>query len=384
MLKTSISLKVPLIFIVILFISVSKIIALEVAPFTLVSARSAALGGVHAALADDFSSLFSNPAGFVGADQELSVAELSITAYGPLFDIIDSTSSFLQDGGDLDISGVIGPHGLKTGLTATGPLSFGWVGRGLGFGIFNRSAMAASAQGVSINAQASEDLILVGGYAFRFSPAGGHDIDIGFLAKGFLRGSLNLEGSILTVTDMFEDDLLSGKPFLSTAGVGLDLGLRYEFVRTIAAGLVCRDVYSPALVTTYASVQDFIDGVSSSDADYGQILPRLDFGLLYTPRFSFIERIVSGIVIAADYRDFLDLTALIPRNPILNVALGIELTVLDVLSLRAGIADALPSAGFGIDLTFMRLDFAMRGIEFGLDPGYDPVFAMDLGLTFRY
>lgn len=357
--------------------------ALEITPFTISSARANAIGGVHAALADDFSALFSNPAGFVSAKNELSVAELTLEAYGPLFDLVDSVSTYLKDG-QLDLSGLVGSRGLTTGLDIVGPLSFGWVGRGLGFGVFNRSNLSAAAQGMDISAIASEDLLLVGGYAFRFSPGGGHDIDLGFLAKGFLRGSFELESSILTVTDLFSGDIMATRPFTSTAGVGLDVGLRYGFANTIAAAVVCRDAYSPALVTSYSSINSFLSSGGTPTADYGTIAPRLDFGIVYTPRFPFLERFLSGFVVAVDYRDILDLFALIPRNPILNVAVGMEVVLLDVLSLRAGISEALPSAGFGLDMKFMRLDFAMRGIEYGLDPGFNPVFAMDLGLLFRY
>ena len=371
------------VFLALAFNTYVTINALEVKPFLITSARENAMGGTHAALADDFSALFSNPAGFVSAKNELSVAELTIEAYGPLFDLIDSTSTYLKSG-KLDLSGLVGKRGLQTGLDLVGPLSFGWVGRGLGFGVFNRSNIGASAQGMTIGADASEDMLLVGGYAFRFSPGNSHDIDIGFQAKGFLRGSLALESSILTVTDMFSGDIASTRPFTSTAGVGLDLGIRYEFAKTLAAALVCRDVYSPALVTNYSSINAFLKGGSTATSAYGTIDPQLDFGVEYKPRFPVLERYITGLVFALDYRDLLDLFSLIPRHPILNVGFGVELVLLDVLSFRAGISDALPCAGFGLDLKFMRFDFTMRGIEYGLDPGFNSIFAMDLGLLFRY
>jgi hypothetical protein len=90
------------------------------------------------------------------------------------------------------------------------------------------------------------------------------------------------------------------------------------------------------------------------------------------------------MTVMADYRDILDFTSLISRNPILNIGAGLELTVLNVLSFRVGITDALPSFGLGLDLTFMTLDFAIRGKELGLDPGIQPVYGLDLGLLFRY
>lgn len=358
--------------------------AAEVAPFVILSPRANAMGGTHAALADDFSALFSNPAGFVSAREELSIAQLTFEAYGPLFDLADAATTYMKDG-ELNLSDLVGERGMKTGLDMAGPLSFGWVGRGLGFGFFNRTNVAADASGTGIEAVVSEDLMLVGGYAFRFAPRDGDTLDIGFLAKGMLRGTSLSEASILTVTDLFEDFSLSTAPFTLTAGVGLDVGLRYEYRKTMTGALVCRDLYSPVSVTDYDSVDAFLNGsVTEPTTSSKTIDPQWDIGFLYTPHLPVLERYLSGMVIAVDYRDVFGMFDLIPRNPILNLGLGVEAVFLDVLSLRAGIGDALPSLGFGLDMRFMRLDFAMRGIEFGLDPGYDPVFAMDLGLLFRY
>jgi hypothetical protein len=359
--------------------------AADVAPFVIPSPRANAMGGTHAALADDFSALFTNPAGFVSAREQLNIAQLTFEAYGPLFDLADATSTYLKDG-ELNLSGLVGERGMKTGLDMAGPLSFGWVGRGLGFGFFNRSKLAADASGTGIEAVVSEDLMLVGGYAFRFNPRDGDFLDLGFLAKGMLRGTSLSEASILTVTDLFEDFSLSTAPFTLTAGVGLDVGLRYEYRKTLAGAIVCRDLYSPVSVTDYASVDAFLNGSDPGEATTSSktIDRQWDLGFLYTPHLPVFERYLSGVVIAVDYRDVFGMFDLIPRNPILNLGVGAEVVFLDVLSLRAGIGDALPSLGFGLDMRFMQLDFTMRGIEFGLDPGYDPVFAMDLGLLFRY
>lgn len=360
----------------------SSVAAVDVAPFTIPSARANAMGGIHAAVADDFQAIFVNPALFVDAGPEVSVAALSVGVYGPVFDMVDSAQTYL-DTEKLDFSGLIGPHGLQTGIDVSGPLSFGYVGQGLGFGVFNRSYADAGARGLTLDARVNEDLLLAGGYAFRFAPRSGHIVDAGFLAKGFLRGSLPIESSVLTVTEI--GDPYSEKPFDSIAGVGLDLGLRYDFARLFSAAVVCRDLYSPAVVTTYSSAEAFIEGTDEDPTSkYGQIRQRLDIGFSYSPRIELLERYISGLVLALDYHDILDLYELIPRNPILNIGLGVELQVLDVLSLRAGIADALPSAGFGLDMRFARLDFTMRGRELGYDPGYMPVFAMDLDLLFRY
>jgi hypothetical protein len=357
----------------------------SIAPFLFPSARSAALGGSHVALTDDFSSLFSNPAGFLAVKEEFSAAELSASAYGPIFDIADAVISYTGSSGNLDISGIVGKNGLVAGIDIGGPLAFGWVGRGLGFGFFNRTVLGASTAGVAIRALAREELLMTGGYAFNLIQKGSHTLDMGFLGKGFIRGYLALNSSIFTVTDIVSGNPLETKPFNTIAGVGVDLGARYDFSKTLAAALVCRDVYSPGLVTKYASSMDFLNGKPAvGSGSYASLAPQLDFGLQYALRSPIIDKYFSKAILLLDYRNILDLFVPLPRNPILNIGLGAEIEILDALTLRAGIGDALPSMGFGIDFTFMKLDFAMRGVELGIDPGIQTTYALDLGLLFRY
>jgi hypothetical protein len=184
------------------------------------------------------------------------------------------------------------------------------------------------------------------------------------------------------VGDLFDDPL--DVPLKTALGIGADLGIKYTHAETFSAALVCFDPYSPAMVTSYHSASGFFDGDNSSGTDYAVVTPRIDVGFKYRIRSTFLDKYISNFVILADYHDFLDLAALIPRNPILNVGLGAELRVLEVLSFRIGICDALPAAGFGLDLKFMQLDCSIYGRELGLDPGIHPVYGLDLGLLFRY
>lgn len=381
----AIAIKRRILLVLVLALGVLRVGAETVSPFTLPSARLGALGGRHGTLTDDFTTLFTNPAGFVGVKEQFSAAQISASAYGPLFDIADVLVNYLGSSGALDISKIVGPGGLATGLSLGGPVSFGWVGRGLGFGIFNRTTMDAVTLGSTLKAVPAEELLITGGYAFRVFDKNNQVIDAGFLGKGFFRGTLGLQSSIFTVTDLFSGDPLGSRPFTTVAGVGVDLGVKYDLAKTFDAALVWHDAYSPALKSTYASTADFISGKQPiSTPSYVIVSSGLDLGVSYTPKAPQLDQYVSRLSFYLDYRDMLNLFALIPRNPILNVGLGIEAVVLDALSLRAGITDALPALGFGIDFTFMRLDFAMRGVELGLDPGVQPTYAIDLDLLFRY
>ena len=352
-------------------------------PFVMPSARFGALGGPHTAMGDDFYSLFLNPAAFVDVDDEFSVAEITLSTYGPVLELIDLFRDNEGSTEDLDISGLIGKGGFAAGFDLGGPVSLGWVGRSLGLGIFTRTRTTAAVTGVKLKPVVSGELLFVGGYAFKILNAGSHQLNAGFLGKGFFRGALNLEAHIFDAAAILDDPL--DKPFGSYLGLGLDLGAKYSYRDDLSFGLVCYDAYSPALFTPYDSFNDFSGKAGSSEkGSYATVKRRLDAGAAYQIRSVFLDRYISRLVVMADYHDILDLMSLIPRNPILNVGLGVELTLLNALTFRAGIADALPAFGFGLDLTFMILDFAIRGRELGLDPGIMSVYAMEIGLLFRY
>ncbi|MDR1900843.1 MAG: hypothetical protein LBQ88_00980 [Treponema sp.] len=352
-------------------------------PVFIPNARSAALGGIHTGLGDDFYTIFTNPASFVGIEDQFSAGELSLSVYGPIFEIIDLARNALDSGNNLDISGITGAAGFTAGFDMAGPVSLGWVGRGLGLGIFNRTKAKASMTGTTVRPLLLEDILLVGGYSFRFIDKKNHILDAGFLGKGFYRGSLEFKTSVFDAMSMFDDPM--NNEFKTYLGLGVDLGLRYTFADNLTFALVCYDVYSPTLVTVYDSLNDFIDKkYPSSSGNYATVYRCLNAGIKYRIRSEFLDRYISNLIILADYRDMLDLFAPIPRNPILNIGLGVELLALNVLSLRAGITDALPAAGFGIDFGITRFDCAIHGKELGLDPGVQPVYAFDIALLFRY
>jgi hypothetical protein len=108
----------------------------------------------------------------------------------------------------------------------------------------------------------------------------------------------------------------------------------------------------------------------------------LSIGVQYTPPLGFLEFYIRGLKLMLDYRDSLDFlthpdTAV---NPLLKVGFGIELQVLEVLWLRAGMTEGLLSAGFGLDYGLVRVHFAMFGSEQSIEPGLRSVFNIALGI----
>jgi hypothetical protein len=173
------------------------------------SARTAAVGGTHVTVTDDLSSLFSNPAGFISAEPQISLAEISVGMSGPIFDI----AGLVIQGMDQDFSALLASEtvlNLVSRLYAAadilGPISFGYLGKGLGFGFFNTTDVTFSSNSpLTITAQAGEQVTLAGGYALRIplTEDSAHALDLGVLLKGSLRGEVKLTRSLLELPDVF-------------------------------------------------------------------------------------------------------------------------------------------------------------------------------------
>ena len=359
-------------FVLLLFI-VLPLDAENLKPFVMPSARASGFGGIHAAQGDDFSAIFSNPASFTGISRQFSASELTISIYGPVIEMLDMG---LNRSGD--ISSLVDSVDFAVGFDIGGPVAIGVVSDGFGIGFFNRTAADVVTVLNSLEyyfvSRAWEEVLLVAGYSFRVLDRSSHSFDIGFLGKGFYRMLVDLNAETGDLGTMVDDALESH------FGVGIDLGIKYCFDNTFTLALVGYDAFSPALVTKY---EQFTDYGSGGTLSYGNVKPRLALGVLYNLKIEFLERYFSDFMLMADCRDFIDLF-IKDRHPLLNFSLGMEITLLKALKLRAGLADFLPSGGFGIDMKYMKLDVAVRGKQLGTAPGEKTVFAFDVGCLFRY
>jgi hypothetical protein len=315
---------------------------------------------------------------------------------GPVFALTDATLGALGGGAD-PMSALLAnlpsllddSNRLYIALDLGGPLSFGFVGKGLGFGMFNRSYATVNVSSLLYSSfSVREEILLAGGYAYRFELPGKNAIDAGIMPKGFLRGEVSWTGTMLDLATSLSDmqAFMGTMPFTVTTGIGFDLGLRWSYDDLLAVGIACRDAYSPVSVSSYTNLNGFLgDSKASFVSKAPGLMPAdLSVGFLYAPSFELLTRLGTDISFMVDYGDIFDLFAPIPRNPVLNLGIGTEFTMLEILTLRAGIKDALPAIGVTIDLAFMDVSFAMFGRELGLDPGMRPVYNLLLSLDFVY
>jgi hypothetical protein len=358
------------------------------------SARIDALGGQHAALADDISVLLSNPAGYRSAPPQFSVAELTANLSGPVFSIADIILRIM--GGASLTTLILEPDvqrllsSMSTGMTINGPLALGYIGEGLGFGFFNSTGMNFATRGTvpTVTAELKEDLLFVAGYGFRIPLPERlqSTLDLGFSVKAFTRAGIRWSESILSFTSVITNPTqILSQPFNLDVGFGLDLGALYTWNKLISVGLVARNLYTPVLRNSYASVNSFTSG-SAAATSYGIAPLDLSLGILYTPHIAFLEAYMSSPKIMLDYSDMVDFlthpdTA---TNPFLHLGLGAEVTMLDVLAVRAGFGDGYFSAGVGINLAAFRIDVTMFGRELSTEPGLRPSYNLIMSFLFRY
>ena len=358
------------------------------------SARMSALGGPHAALADDFSSLFNNPAGFSSVKPEMSLAEITTHLQGPVFDILSVIAS--SGGGDAE-SILLSPsvldllQGLYASMGLLGPVAFGYVGNGLGFGIFTSTDIVfANSAPLMLSASAAEQLTICGGYTFHIpipeeSP---HSLDFGIMLKGILRGELVFSRSFLELPALFSSfspETFLQEPFMFTTAIGFDLGARYSFRDVLSFGLAARNIYTPTLINSYTTMDGFLKSTEVPVKSTGLVPFDLSFGVVFSPVLGTLSRIFTDFKVLLDYNDILDFV-LRPAeavHPILHLGLGLELTLLDILSIRGGFYQGLFSAGLGLNLTIFTLNLSMFGSELSTEPGLNPVYNIMLGLEFR-
>ncbi|MFW5717938.1 MAG: hypothetical protein ACOC0E_10890, partial [Spirochaetota bacterium] len=244
--------------------------------FSIPSSTTAALGGPHRAWADGFPVLFTNPAGLLDLEPRFSYSELTVSASGPIFSIAGIVAQGLG-GGDLgtllaspSVQSLL--SGIDARFSITGPVSFGYVGAGMGFGIFNDTQLLVVSRGVSsLELRLGERFVLRGGYALDvpLPESLNSRLGVGVGLKGFVRGDAVVSTTLLTLPSLFESlgpDLLIDAPFELISGIGIDAGIRFVWSDLVAGALTVDNLYSPSAVVEYSSVSGFADGTASAGA----------------------------------------------------------------------------------------------------------------------
>ncbi len=359
--------------------------------FRVVSPRARALGGYHAAMADDFYTMFSNPAGFRSVERTINLARIGGHASGQGFRLLEHA---LDE--DLDAEAVFGDDGAAedllgghAALEVTGPLAFGYAGNGAGFGLFNSTGAVVAADAVgATELVVREHLVMRGGYAFRL--AGAREslptVDAGLTLNAFVLGEGRDTVQPLDVPDLIDDPFQTVQgdlPFALRTGVGLSVGLLVDWGGDFAVGITADNVYAPRFGFEYESLGAFMngdgDGEEYTDLDLAPL--DLSFGVAGDVPIGPLAPYIDGVRLFLDYRDALDFVVLDHADhPLLKLSLGSEVTVLDIVDLRFGLGRGLPAVGVGLDLEFLSVNGAVYGAELSSQPGGNPVYNVAFGI----
>jgi hypothetical protein len=319
------------------------------------------------------------------------VSELTLQAAGPIFDITSILIEALNGG---SVESLITTSGILSGLYASlnlaGPISFGYIEEGIAFGLFNWVEMNfQESAALTYSARIRENFLVGGGYSYRFPfPARSkNDLDIGLFAKVLLRGDVLAEKDMLGLVSVFSDplSLLLSEPYSFSFAVGFDAGIRYSFDDLITVGIACRDAYTRNFKYTYSSLTAFM--ADEAPAKENAPLPLdLSAGVVFTPHLRYLNRWFSALKFMLDYNDILGAVthADTVKHWILNLSFGMEIELMQVLSVQCGLSQGLFTSGLSLDLTIFRFYLSMFGTEASIEPGLKPVYNVMIGIDFSY
>jgi hypothetical protein len=352
-------------------------------PFHFKSPRSDGLGGIHAALADDFDTIFVNPAGFTTAENQFSVAAFNLT-----FNDIDTILRMLSsDFADTSIYADKLKNRFDAGFDIGGPLAIGYIEDNFGLGLMNHQYLKVWWDRNDIfvvNANIVEEIAF---YAGQSMPIPNFErtmvFTLGYTVKPAVRFVFAPRDiQLIDFRHILQN--FQNEPFETQLSLGLDLGILISFFDTVYLSGVYRDVLTPVLVGRYANFAEFANSSLPPDMTLEWIKPTYDFSICIRTRNTIIYEVLEDLVFTADYHGLNNLLENKDRDPLLDIGAGVELRLVRAFRLRVGWQQMLPGGGLGIDLGWAKLDIAIFGETFGdhID-GYQTV-SFSFGLSFRY
>ncbi|MDR0638859.1 MAG: hypothetical protein LBG27_08175 [Spirochaetaceae bacterium] len=328
------------------------------------SPRSNGMGGNHAALADDFETLFVNPAGITTAEDQFSVAAFDLTVHD-----IDTTLRLISTNfSDPAVYAARIKNYYESGFNSNGPLMIGSIRNDAGWGLLNRQYLKIWWERDNIfvvHANMVEEAAFYFGRSFpirnfeetvTFTP--------GFTVKPNFR-VIFAPRNIPAVDFRHILRNLQEQPFEFQAGLGVNVGFLLSFSDMVYFSAVSNDLLSPLYVTHYASYADYAEGISPTTTGIAFLRPSYDFSACFRTKNVFPGDIVRDIVFTVDYHLTSDTLENANRNLLLDIGAGIELQILRALWIRVGWQQMLPGGGFGIDFGWMKVDVAVFGETFG-------------------
>jgi hypothetical protein len=347
------------------------------------SPRSNGMGGIHAALADDFETIFVNPAGFTTAEDQFSVAAVDATVHD-----IDTTLRLINTSfSDPAIYINRIKNHYESGFNSNGPLVIGSIKGNSGWGILNRQYLKIwwdRSDIFVVNANIVEEIALYLGRSF---PISNFEETVTFTPGFTIKPNYRIvfaprEIFIFDFRHVFRN--LQEQPLELQTGINVNAGLLLSFIDMVYFSVVFNDLLMLFYAGRYATYADYANGVPPSATGIAEFKPSYDFSACFRTKNVFPGEIVRDIVFAIDYRLSSDAIENANRNFLLDIGVGVELQLLRAFWIRAGWQQMLPCAGFGVDFGWIKVDAAVFGETFGNQLSDFQGASFSLGLSFRF
>lgn len=341
------------------------------------------LGGTPSTYYKGNSVLFSNPALFAFTKKHTSIVSFNFR--------IDSVASSAlkyikaKDREASLLNMLANTNSLCTNMAITGPISFSFIDKNFGFGMFNSSrAIALLPSLSSLFSLVGEDIVITGGYGATVFEKDDHLISLGILMKGFFQVYAYTNDTVFGSTYTIFEKKLKGFPVVLQAGFGFDIGFIYKYGDVFTLALTCKDLYSPVFLNYYENYKDFFESKPNDKATYKTFFPNLNLGFSVKAISEGYFKNVYSLIFYVDLKDMFSFIPSIRRNYLLNIAFSSELVFHRVLSLRFGMSELYPQFGIGLDFTYFNLNLSVYGKELALDPWKRPLINIEIGISFDY
>jgi len=356
----------------------------EMPPFAIPTARTNGMGGSYTAYTDTVFGLLVNPAAIMRVEQK------SFFAFSPvLFDPMHAYGSLKSIGEVVvaafgrDIDSLMDGIGALANNRRTPlgfdlrefPFALAWVADGLGVGLWSRFFMSPNLDGTETRQNLYCDVIMPIGFAMKILETDSQSVDVGITLKPFAR--VIVKG---TLQNLGSGDPLS-LPLI--AGTGFDLGFMYRLNFGLSVGFTLNDILTRGR-TVYSFRGDGDDNIYyvPFTMNLGAAFD-LKIGNFWKTAPRFLAN--TGIAVAANWNNIVNTLskASDERDFLLDMSVGVQITLLDMLLVRAGMNELQPAFGLGVNLGSFQIDAAYYKREYGAERGQISVPMLDLTVAFR-
>lgn len=348
-------------------------------PYRKTSARMLSMGGAGIALRSNQDALYVNPASLGEKGLVWNVPNIAITLYNArdliATGIIDNASNIQNDIGKYaeTVLGIFGKSGYNNIMTMDAG-----VGAKLG-----RLALATDAQvnmltytpatsAIDVSVIPEVDVVMSAGLGLRFMRDSAISFDVGVAARLNVKAyydklDANYVLSNINNMDQIVKQLTENKPLMFAYSIPVDLGFNLNLPAGFTFSTVARNINGNFKAQVMDSLTDAKDNLK--DIMGGKITIKspmtVDFGFGWKPKYGLSWLANPNIAV-----DFVDLGGLVSdfsfSGIFAHMKAGIEVELLRLLELRAGLNQGYVSIGAGVNLmNLIHLEASYYRLEFG-------------------